>query len=647
MIKITVVAPYKEFAELFSQTFKEHNENIHKPEYEQDEYELETIIAIGDHELKDVEFDSDVIVARGVTAYFLRNREDFIPVVEVPVAGNDLTRCLYEGKMRFNCKKAAVIGSYNMIHGVECLADIVGLEIIPLIMSRHEYIEDLVDLAVNKGCSTIIGGVGTCECAKRLGLNTILIKSGRESMWQAITEAKRAAYISRREQEKAQGFKTILDFAYEGVIAVDKKNIITVFNYAAKKILNFSGFDLMGKRADDIIPESKLRSIISTGEERLDEIIKYNDIQLAVNKVPIILKGENLGTVVTLQDVTRIQELEGKIREKMHARGFVAKHSFDDIIGESRKIKETIQMAKRFSEVDSNILIIGETGTGKELFAQGIHNYSPRSKGPFVAVNCAALPENLLESELFGYAEGAFTGAVKGGKIGLFELAHKGTIFLDEISEISPKLQGRLLRVIQEKEIMRIGHDRVIPVDVRIICATNKDLFELSQKGEFREDLYYRLDILKLILPSLRERVVDVPLLAEHFIKMYTERFRKGYITLNEKARKVLCNHMWPGNIRELRNICERLVVLSQSNTIDEEDIETILPKRNNIMLYDDEVNFEIDKKYIYTDEIKRIEKERIKNLLDEVGNNKIKAAEMLGISRTTLWRRMKELNIT
>lgn len=651
MIKITVIAPYEDFIDKFARVFKEHNEFIHKSEYEQDEYELETVVAYGPEQVRGLKFDSDVIIARGVTAYVLRNMDYFIPVVEVPVAGNDLIHSLHECKTLYNAKNVAVVGTTNMIMGVERLSNVVGLNIksIPLdINASPDYINDTVNMLAGQGFDAIIGGVRTVIRAKELGLNALLIKADKESMWQAISEAKRAAYIGRREQEKSQRFKTLLDYAYEGVIATDKKKIISVLNSASEKILGINRRNVIGKKVDDAIQESKLSEILNSKDEYIDEVIKYNDTQLAINKINIALKGEDLGAVVTFQNASKIQEMEGKIREKIYTRGLVAKHTFEDIIGESRKISEVIRTAKRFSEVDSNVLIIGETGTGKELFAQSIHNYSSRKRGPFVAVNCAALPENLLESELFGYVEGAFTGAAKGGKLGLFELAHKGTIFLDEISEISPMLQGRLLRVIQEKEIMRLGHDRVIPVDVRIISATNKDLYNQSKKGEFREDLYYRLDVLKLSLPSLNERRDDIPLMLDYYIKKYGLQFRKENITITRKAKEMLQDRAWRGNIRELRNICERLVVLSNSNEIDVRDIEVVLPDSHSTERYlNDSEYTKANENQSYTQEVKNFEKEKIRAVLERVGYNKIKAAEDLGISRTTLWRRMKELNIS
>ena len=227
-------------------------------------------------------------------------------------------------------------------------------------------------------------------------------------------------------------------------------------------------------------------------------------------------------------------------------------------------MEAVISQAVKFSYSDSNILIHGETGTGKELFAQSIHNSSRRRKGPFVAINCAALPENLLESELFGYVEGAFTGASKGGKMGFFEIAHKGTIFLDEIGDISPKLQSRLLRVIQEREIIRLGNDTVIPIDVRVICATNRDLKKEVARGSFREDLLYRLDVLELNLPPLRKRKQDILYLADRMVRFEHERTGSRLEAISQEGRELLMRYGWPGNVREMRNFCERICILCE-----------------------------------------------------------------------------------
>lgn len=647
MIKITAVVPYKELGDSFFEIFN-NDQYIHKPKYETDEYELEIVVATSASEVSKLKLDSDLIVARGATAYALRDANYYIPVVEIPVSAHDLTRALYEGKIRSGGKKLAVVGSINMTLGAEKMSDIIGVEIKPYIYSDNNEIKSYVGKAAKDGFEMIIGGVYTCEYAKKQGLKAVFLKTGRESVIYAIEEAKRVASISRREQEKALRFKTILDYAYEGVIAVDDKNNISVFNTSAEKTLGINAQKAVGLNFEEVMPKSLYRSL-SKEEEYFDEVLQYNDIQLAMNKVPIILKSEKLGTVYAFQNVTNIQEMEGKIRKKIYTRGLVAKHTFKDIIGGSKKLVNVIGIAKRFSKVDSNILLCGETGTGKELFAQSIHNYSNRSKGPFVAVNCAALPESLLESELFGYVDGAFTGAAKGGKPGLFELAHTGTIFLDEISEISQKIQGRLLRVLQEREIMRLGHDRVIPVDIRVISATNKDLYKLVQKGDFREDLYYRLDILKVDLPPLRERYEDIITLVDYILTDYCRQIKKDNIKISPKAKEKLLSYNWPGNIRELRNVCERLVVLNQGGIIDEEDVEAVLPHMEPAIIIPkltDSINA-VNNRLDYAQQVEKLERDRIVSVLKEAQYSKTKAAENLGVSRTTLWRRMKELGIS
>ncbi len=662
MINITAIAPYEEFADLFYKTFQAHNSTPFKPTYEKEDYELEIVMATGFSDIIGKKFNTDVIVTRGGIAQYLRTHEDFAPVVEVPVSGNDLVHTLYECKQKLNIKTAAIIGTTSMIIGAERLSKIVGIDIKTFLSMDDDRIAHIVKKAMDMGFKTIIGGVRTSACANESGAEGIFIKTGQEAIWQAITEAKRAAYISRREQEKSERYKAIIDYAYEGIIALDKTGAISVFNTAARKTLKIPEEDLMGKDVEEILLHSGMKNLISSEKKTLDELVGYENIQLSVNMVPILLKGDNAGKVITFQDVSSIQEAESRIREKIHTRGHIAKHTFNDIIGTSDRIVESIDMARDFSTTDSNILIWGETGTGKELFAQSMHNFSPRRKGPFVAVNCAALPESLLESELFGYAEGAFTGAVKGGKPGLFELAHKGTIFLDEISETTLKLQGQLLRVLQEKEIRRIGHDRIIPVDVRVISASNKDLTSLVHDGLFREDLYYRLNILKINLPPLRDMGEDILLLADSFTKYYCQKSGRNEIRLSSRAKELLKKYRWPGNIRQLRNICERLVVLNKFEFIEGADVEKIIFEESFTAL-------EANKKKLYgtthynedvtpfppkntgseasfKDGLKQLEKEKITAALVKSGYNKAKAGRILGMNRTTLWRRMKELGI-
>lgn len=323
------------------------------------------------------------------------------------------------------------------------------------------------------------------------------------------------------------------------------------------------------------------------------------------------------------------------IRQKLHQKGFLAKSSLDNFIGCSKKIQLLKQQTRQFAQTDSTILITGESGTGKEMLAQGIHNASQRKLGPFLAVNCAALPENLLESELFGYEEGAFTGTRKGGKPGLFELAHGGTLFLDEIVEMPLSLQSRLLRILQEREVMRLGADRVIAVDVRIVAATNRDLEIFVQANKFRSDLYYRLNVLRLRIPPLRERPEDIPELVACFLQLFS-KLNPAIECISPQAVKLLQLHAWKGNVRELFNILERVMLLVQRPVITAADIGNLLPIATSRPVRP------AAGRDIQSGTLQQLEKNAIMQFLLEEKFNYTRVAERLGINRTTLWRKLK-----
>jgi len=619
MGKITFVIPYPEIRPVVESTFAEQQTG---------EWELEIILAMGVKEIVRQNIVSDVVIARGVTAAALKRILPDTPTVELQVSGYDIMRAIKECQQRFGARKIGIFGSEEMLYGAKGIEEIIPVELVVVPVRDEDDAEPSIRELKNSGIDIIIGGVMSTGIAQRLGINAVYIQSGREAIYHALREAKRVAVVRRQEQERSEQFRAILNYSSEGIIAVDAKGMINLVNTAAVNLTALRE-DAIGRHSERVVPQLGLSRVLADSRGELGEIVTVNGQQMAVNKVPIIVGEDTVGAVVTFQPVAAIQELEGKIREKIYRRGHVARQTFADVLGESPAIKRTVAMAHEFSKVNSNVLIVGETGTGKEVFAQSIHNANSRSRGPFVAVNCAALPENLLESELFGYTEGAFTGAARGGKIGLFEQAHRGTIFLDEISEISPKLQGRLLRVVQEREIMRLGDDRVIPVDLRIIAATNRDLYALMQEGVFRQDLYYRLDILKLILPPLRQRREDIIPLFHHFLKIYCLRFNKAAKEISPAALARLAAYEWPGNVRELRNIAERLAVLSSGSVIDQHALDAVLPlggPPRAARPEGDDLNHEL-----------------LLKALAEAHYHYGKAAAMLGISRTTLWRRLKE----
>lgn len=635
MIRIIFIIPYREFEEVVEQVFDERQDKSkisHK------------IMVVRPKSLNRNDLDGDVVISRGYTAAALR--EISLPNVELTTTGYDVMAAVNECIAKFGSKKIGILGTFNMIYGSESVRDMYkDIDIYSYTADKLNELKTTIEKAVANGIDAIVGGLYVCEMANEMGINAVMIKSGKESVSKAIDEAIRVVEITRREKEKSDRIKTIMNYSFEGIISTDKNGMITLINKYATTFFNINTESAIGVHISNYLPKLNVKSVIEEDKKILGEIQKLENLMISVNCVAIKGKHENTGSVITFQNVTKIQELEGKIRKELHVKGFVAKYNFNDILhSDKSSMNEAIRIAKRFSESDSNVLIFGESGTGKELFAQSIHSASKRCKGPFVAINCAALPEQLLESELFGYVEGAFTGAVKGGKVGLFEIAHNGTIFLDEIGDISSKLQGRLLRVIQEKEIIRLGHDRVIPINVRIISASNKDLHEEVEKCNFRHDLLYRLDVLKLEIPPLCERKDDIMLLINHYIGKECEKSKCSLKRFSKDAQNLVLEHRWLGNVRELRNFCERICVLCESEIISVEDTLKALEKRRT--KEKDEKTVNTGNTYDFTANIGEAEKEAITAALKKSSYKRKDAAYLLGIDKSTLWRKMKRYNI-
>lgn len=344
----------------------------------------------------------------------------------------------------------------------------------------------------------------------------------------------------------------ILEILDQGIVIINSVGLIFAYNESAEKILGILRSEAIGNNYVKVIPQIQFEQVLDGLIPIKNKLVKINGIDMVLSVFPIINSNVVYGAVAIINRFTEIEKKQHKLRTQLLGKGHLAKYTFDDILGESDAIGQCKEIARRMAGSDAAILITSESGTGKELFAQGIHNASNRREYQFVAVNCAALSESLLESELFGYEGGAFTGAKKEGKLGLFELAHNGTLFLDEIGDMPLILQARLLRTLQEKTVMRIGSESVINVNVRVICATNKDLKELVKQNLFRNDLYFRISVLPLNIPPLRERKGDIFILAQAFKNEYNSNF-----TFTDEAKIKMQQYDWPGNVRELRNYVE------------------------------------------------------------------------------------------
>ena len=497
-----------------------------------------------------------------------------------------------------------------------------------------------VERALKDGAVFSVGGAWTDPWAKRLGLPHVIVENSVEAILNALESATQLRRVQVEEAEKQCLFKTqsemyqaVLDFTHDAILAIDENGRIQVLNPPAERIMGCRAADSVGQPVEAVLPNTLLPDVLESGEKQLDQIMQIHQTLCNTNRIPILVDGQRRGVVATFQDVKQLQNSEQKIRLKLHEKGLVAKYAFNDILGDSPAIRSTIQIARSYAASRASVLILGETGTGKELFAQSIHNASDRRDGPFVAINYAAVSNSLLESELFGYEAGSFTGASRGGREGVFELAHGGTLFLDEIGEIPRETQVELLRVLQEKEIRRVGGSRVIPVDVRIIAATNKDLLQETVEGRFREDLYYRLDVLDLKLPPLRERGDDVKILGLHLFRQLPGGkdpiMQSQFLYLLEQAGP----YQWYGNIRELQNFVERANILMRNAGASSVTVSDILRRR-------------AEPAPEPCQETESRDRRAIEAALHNHPGSMADAARSLGCSRQTLWRKMKKYGI-
>ncbi|WP_075363926.1 sigma-54 interaction domain-containing protein [Desulfosporosinus metallidurans] len=372
---------------------------------------------------------------------------------------------------------------------------------------------------------------------------------------------------------KNEELDMVLNLSNEGILLMNNDNKISLSNKRFKVMFNID--EEIADKKIDMLFSKKIKDILYK-ENLIDELMEFNNKFIIINKHKIDYLGENAGYYYNFQEVTYIKQLEQNLSKKLRDKGFIARYSFDFIKTNSRFMVECVELAKKIALSDLTVFITGESGTGKELFAQSIHNFSKKCKQPFVAVNCAAFNESLLESELFGYEGGSFTGALKEGKVGLFELANNGTIFLDEIGDMPLSLQTRLLRVLQERQVMRIGSQRVTNINIRVIAATNKNIFEMVQKGLFREDLFYRINVLPINIPPLRKRQEDIIPLLQYFIG------RSNKLELTDEVNSLLLNYNWPGNIRELENVASYIALMNEEKaTLDKLPYYLLLQKNS------------------------------------------------------------------
>ena len=459
-------------------------------------------------------------------------------------------------------------------------------------------------------------------------------------------------YMYKLNQQHSTGaLGAILETAYEGIAVVDENGILQEFNEAYSRFTGISREDAIGRHVTEVIDNTHLHETVKTGIAERGVLQNIQGHDMVVHRIPLWKDGRIAGAIGMLifEGVTEVYKIYEKLQGNQEKQQDLltrkqekdSRITIDQIIGTSDGVMEVKRLARKAARTAATVLITGESGTGKEMFAKSIHHLSPFSTGPFISVNCGAIPEHLFESELFGYEEGAFTGARKGGKPGKFELADNGTIFLDEIGDMPLVMQTKLLRVLQEKEAERVGGLKKIQINARVIAATNRNLKQLIEAGKFREDLYYRLNIIQLHIPPLRERKKDIPVLLIYYLREICERYQMPVKIFTSEAVNTFVEYSWRGNIREMVNTIEQLVTLVDGKVIEYDHLpdilirsETTKPKEERGFL--EEAKFLGNKK----------ESELIHEALKKAGGNKSKAAELLGIHRTTLYQKLKKHGI-
>lgn len=632
MINIIFIVPYPDMEKTVNDIFNTHPKR---------DILYQNISVVSAEKINVNNLDGDIVIARGLTYQKIKKYKPLMPKIELSIKALDIITALRNCIKIYSPKKIALIGQYDSISDAKSFFDLLDSDIEIYDQSSVESIPETFQAALKNGCDAFVGGYSVYEYAKTREANCLVIQTGKEAIMDTLNEAIRTYEILKNSKIS----KIIIQHSKNSILHIGRDFKITLMNAEAQNYLKkfYSSKKFYQQHIKNVFPfmYDNIQAVFLEKKEITNELHKVADVQITATYIPIFIGDEVSGVVINFTSVEKVQHDEIQIRKKLSVKGLQAKYNFSNIIFRSHLMSKTIEQAKRISRFPSNVLIIGETGTGKELFAQSIHNASPRKNGPFVAINCASLPENLIESELFGYIEGSFTNASKGGKAGLIELAHNGTLFLDEISEIPTSFQSKLLRVLQEHEVRRIGDSKVISVDVRIISALNKNIYQLVKDGLFRSDLLYRLDVLRVNIPPLRSRPEDILELFMYYVNICNQKLGSKIASITPRAAELLQGYEFEGNIRELKNIAERVCALCNLTVIDYEEMYAALYNRDVDSSYQLTSN---NTHLNLTDE--SLEKQAIEQALKEAHFNRKKAAELLEIDRTTLWRKMKKFGI-
>lgn len=608
----------------------------------------------------------DVVVAAGANGAFLREQLD-LPVVLIKTSGFDVMRAL--ARARQLATRVALVSHGSVSAEVEQFIARFNLDVEQHAYRTAEEAEACVRDMKQRGIEAVVAPGLVSDLAQAAGMHGIFVYT-QDAVREAIDVAVEMSRITRIELAKRERLNIILGHLKDGVVAVDLDERIETLNPAMEAVLGAAD-SVIGRKLSEVAPSLSLQVTLREGRSDIDQITRINQRTLVATRTPIIEQGVHTGAVLVCQDPQTIQHADRRLRAKGQSRSAQARYTLDDLVGSSAPMQHAKALALRCAASEATVLIAGESGTGKELLAQGIHQAGLRAAQPFVAINCAAFPEALLESELFGFEEGAFTGSRRGGKAGLLETAHTGTIFLDEIGDMAPGLQTRLLRVLQEREVLRLGATEPTPIDVRVIAATHRNLAARVETGDFRRDLYYRLNILSLHLPPLRARHDDLLEIGTRLIAKLCARLGIDAASAQPMLHRLVHagrSYAWPGNVREFENLIERaLAYRAQWHRASTTDIDLALREMTPELFAAprpaaaDALSREpgpaqappetmpaqdgpstVPASHPGLSGRRENELRYILDVLAACGGDKALACERLGISRATLWRKLK-----
>lgn len=581
--------------------------------------------------LREVEGTVDIIIA-GPSTRRMYEGDLKVPIIDFRLTFPDLIRAIQEARQT-DTRMALCHSCGDQDVDLSLLEQVMDVSLTSYACDSSAEYTQACRTAKAEGFRVVIGGSYTVEIAQSLGLHGVLVYKGSDVIRRAVERALEICRIHQEQSRRVSQLAAVVEHVTDGLLLADERGRVILANGLAERRLG-SG-SLHGKTLVELFGSRTATEATRRGRTMLHVIERG---KLVVNYVPVRSGAEGAGLVCTFKEIGAVQDAELTARTQLHARGFVAKYTLDDVVGTSPAIQLARERAARFAVAEGPVLITGESGTGKEIFAHGIHRGSGRRQGPFVAINCATLPAELLESELFGYVKGAFTGARAGGKQGLIELAHTGTLFLDEITSLGYPLQAKLLRLLAEGEILKLGSDRVIPVDIRILAATNEDIEACVADRRFREDLYYRLATFRLHLPPLRQRPEDIVPLFLHCAERIQPEVAVHFRT--KKARKllhaVLATAPFPGNVRELDNVARRFCLLWKPG-LDVGSASALLSECLGVRREEG-----LDQ----PTDLKAVMRQTEKAILQELTaayRSPQEVARVLGVNRSTLWRKLKK----